>query len=143
MKVLLESQTFVDGSAANSFFGLILETMMSGVDTPVRSPSAFSRFTLGGQDEPILSAAGTPWPQPGGQQPPGIPESYNIAIGSSPGLASNLGDPSPVQEDIQAQIASMLVAIQQLNEQLQKLAAKANPPQPQQQPQQQQQSQHQ
>ena len=146
MKVLLESQTFVDGSAANRFFGLssssILETMMSGVDTPVRSPSAFTRFAQGGQDDPILSAAAggaMPWPgqQQPQQQPPGMPASFgnfNIGVESTPGVASNLGEP-PAQEDIQAQMASMLAAIKHMYDQLQKLAAKA---QQQQQPQQQQ-----
>ena len=120
MKVLLESQTFVDGSAANRFFGLssssILETMMSGVGSPVRSPSAFTRFAQGGQDDqdPILSAAAAgamPWPgqqqqqqqQQPQQHPPGMPASFgnfNIGVESTPGVASNFGEPS-APEDIQ------------------------------------------
>ena len=145
MKVLLESQTFLDGRAQLTVFGLssssILEIMMSGVGTPTRSPSAFERYAQGAQDDPILMAAaagGTPWPGQPQQPPPGMPSSferYNIAVGETPGAASNLGETATAQQDIQAQMASMLIAMKQMYDQLQQLAAKANQ---QQQPQQQQ-----
>ena len=113
---------------------------MSGVGSPVRSPSAFSRFAQGGQDDqdPILSAAAAgamPWPgqqqqqqqQQPQQHPPGMPASFvsfNIGVESIPGAASHFGEP-PAQDDIQAQMASMLAAIKHMYDELQKLAAKA------------------
>ena len=119
-------------------------TMMSGVDaTPMRSPGApgaFSqRFALGGQGaamDPTMAATGPPWPQ-SGATPPGIPMSFNIAVDSTPGAISNLGDPAQDQmppavaevEGLKAQVAAMLAGMQLLNEQVQKLLAKPTQPQ--------------
>ena len=117
--------------------------MMSGIDaTPTRSPGAFTRFTLAGPDDPALSVGGTPWPQPGTQQPPGFPQSYSMAVGSTPGQVSDVGEPTSEATSIEAQIAAMTATIAALSEQLQKLANKAaaaQQPQEQQQPQPQQQ----
>ena len=63
--------------------------------------------------------------------------SFNIAVDSTPGATSNLGDPAQDQmppavaevEGLKAQVAAMLAGMQLLNEQVQKLVAKPTQPQ--------------